>query len=132
MRKVMRWRYYCDHCKRAGGSAAHIAKHERGCTNNPSRVCGLCAKSGNGISQPVSLLVAALGIGDDAGMKALRDLCDDCPACILAALRQTKALDYLPLESDAPAWQKFHFKTALAEFWADLNDAQAERESHCE
>lgn len=136
----MRWRYYCDHCKKAGGSAGHLAKHERGCTNNPERVCGVCHRSGNGPSKPVVELVAALGIGDAAGMAALRSVCDNCPACILAAIRQSKTLDHTPMEMSelplavSPGWYEFDFKAELAAFWQEINEeranAEVERERH--
>lgn len=130
MRKVKRWRYYCDHCKRVSGSAGHMVKHELGCTNNPHRICGLCRK----VDAPDNLvidLVAALGIGDDRGMQALRMLCQDCPACILAAIRQSKTL--IPYQDDGnPAWVCFEFKRALASFWSEVNQVQAEREGRYE
>lgn len=41
MKVLLRKRYYCDYCKRAGGSRVHMEKHEKGCTNNPKRECGI-------------------------------------------------------------------------------------------
>lgn len=43
MRAMKRWRYYCDHCRKVGGSRSAMEKHERGCTANPARICGVCA-----------------------------------------------------------------------------------------
>lgn len=40
MKTKRKLRYYCDWCKKSGGSKHHLAKHERGCTLNPRRVLG--------------------------------------------------------------------------------------------
>lgn len=42
----LRPRYYCEHCKKSGGRKDVIARHEAGCTANPSRVCGCCRLAG--------------------------------------------------------------------------------------
>lgn len=42
MRRVKRWRYYCDFCKKVGGSAGHMKTHELHCTGNPDRICRMC------------------------------------------------------------------------------------------
>ena len=87
MKAVRRWRYYCDHCKKVGGAKCHMERHEAACTANPDRVCGFCAKTGCGSGLSTAELVAVL---DAQGFAALVTLAD-CPACTLAALRQTKA-----------------------------------------
>lgn len=133
MRKVQRWRYYCDHCKKAGGSSGHMARHERGCTANPNRVCGVCAKLGL-TPEPLQNLVAfvrsrAVGHNDPVSdydwstidqksIDELREKAAQCPCCMLAALRQTGA---------HPQWDaKFEFKEELKSLWRDLGP-QAER-----
>lgn len=116
MKTVLRNRYYCDHCKKAGGSASHMRKHEAGCTNNPQRVCGMC-KHGTGHIHSVADLVAILGRGSDAQMKELREATGDCPACILAAIRQSSAAAYLLPENNDVA--NFDFKKEAAGFWID-------------
>lgn len=80
------WRYKCDHCGKTGYSAGHMARHERGCTLNPERVCGMCKWSLVTQAQ-MGELIAALGKGDEAGVRALRDVANNCPACMLAAIR---------------------------------------------
>jgi len=35
------WRYKCDFCKKSNCSGPSVKKHERGCTNNPARICGM-------------------------------------------------------------------------------------------
>ena len=59
MYKKKKWRYYCDFCKKAGGSAGAMAKHEKHCTNNPNRYCRLCDKFGES-QQPMSELLSVL------------------------------------------------------------------------
>ena len=122
MKKVKKWRYYCDFCKKAGNSAFHIGKHEKGCTKNPNRICGLCNITDN-IQKPLSELVTVLQIEDGQikGMEQLREIVNNCPACILATLRQvTKNLnaeEYWKLKKP-----EFSFKSELEEFWKDYND----------
>lgn len=117
-------RYYCDFCRKGSLSAAAMRKHEKGCTNNPQRVCGLCATLKNE-QRPMDELTAVLAVEKDGyGMKELRELCRNCPACILAAIRQSKIItktleqypyDYVDLQ--------FDFKQELQAFWDAHNDA---------
>lgn len=44
MRQKKAWRYYCDHCNKAGGHAGHMRTHEQHCTSNPFRACRMCGK----------------------------------------------------------------------------------------
>ena len=91
-RKVTR--YYCDHCKKSGGSAYHMRRHEAGCTANPDRVCGMCAASGERHSPAVADMIANLAphvrhdVIDEIDADALRIECQGCPACALAVVRQ--------------------------------------------
>jgi len=108
MRKVQRWRYYCDFCKKAGGAAAAMLKHEGSCTLNPDRHCRLCnlTNGGQAFEMPEALallpdptawhaewsqeLQTDLAEKTEAAMPALRELTQNCPACIMAALRCKK------------------------------------------
>ena len=101
-------RYYCDFCKKSGGSSYHMKNHEKYCTMNPDRECRMC-KFVDGSQLPMAELLALLpGIEkyeqvDEYGndyysatlrpamiepLKMLREATDDCPVCILATLRQ--------------------------------------------
>ena len=119
MRAVKRWRYYCDHCKKVSGLRSAMEKHEKGCTLNPNRRCGICdflTTGGTPLSELMALLPdpakfkhmeswdagaefggsgeyevmddEALAAATHAVLPKLRELTDNCPACILAALRQ--------------------------------------------
>lgn len=100
MKRRRCWRYQCDHCKKAGCSGGHIARHERACTANPNRVCRMCALVGE-THKPMTELFAPIatavefftpkpGEPDEIDVRGLRELTKNCPACILAALRQFK------------------------------------------
>ena len=113
-------RYYCDFCKKSGCSAPHMVKHERGCTANPNRSCGLC-KNAIAPLEVAKLIPDAkpyeeihkwtdfddniehetIGISDAWNIEApkvlaaIREACGNCPACILAVIRQSKtSLDF--------------------------------------
>ena len=138
MKRVKRWRYYCDFCKKVGGQRPSMEKHERGCTNNPDRVCGLCEHCGE-LQTDLSTLTVfidsycadlprvkipefseqleASGNKLDPMLKELRDLANNCPACILAALRQAKT----------ETWTNFSFKTERDAWWGEENENQADR-----
>lgn len=60
MRRVQRWRYYCDFCKKAGQSGFHMANHERHCTLNPARECRMCEHINGGSGADLAELLALL------------------------------------------------------------------------
>lgn len=111
-------RYYCEFCKKAGCSASHIARHEQRCTNNPNRICGMCGRRG------IDGLTAALGKGDDDGVESLRTAANECPTCMLAAIRQSK-LQYAP-EADEDGYTpgfhvNFDYQAEKEAWWAARN-----------
>ena len=89
MRTAMRPRYYCDHCNKGNGSPSAMRRHERGCTLNPARVCGMCAKlADEGGPDPAPPRDELRKLLDTQGFKAMCEAANDCPACILSVLRQ--------------------------------------------
>lgn len=110
MKKAKRWKYYCDFCKKSGGSKFHMEKHEKSCTANPNRKCGLCEMVGN--DQPETKDMVKVIKKYTKGEKIIYDDEDfhnsfkegataeiilkelkkitDCPACILTAIRISK------------------------------------------
>lgn len=84
MKRIKRWRYYCDFCKKAGGSSYHMQNHEVFCTNNPARQCRMCELLGVGPHE-VSVLVQSL----NGGLEGLRITAEGCPWCIWAAIKQS-------------------------------------------
>ncbi len=135
MRQAKRWRYYCDFCKKGGGRKDVIVKHERGCTARPDRICGLCDHCGE-VQPKLSVLTEFIDAhckdlprydrdggrdilsvsGDklDPMVEELGKLANECPACMLAALRQAKTETY----------SNFKFKERLDAWWAEENANQ--------
>lgn len=133
MRMVMRPRYYCEHCNKANGSPSAMKRHERGCTNNQHRVCGMCrmlAEAGG--PEPAPPRDELVKIMDTQGFKAMCEAANDCPACILSALR-TKNFKgdaetppcVLGPEDGREMWS---YGKAKEEWWAEWNSSAQERE----
>ena len=132
MRTAMRPRYYCDHCNKGNGSPSAMKRHESGCTKNPGRVCGMCTKLvEEGGPGPAPSRDELLCIMDAQGFKAMCAAANDCPACILSALR-TRNVD-----DEHGAWRvsgpddgrnEWSFKTAKDAWWSDFNNKAAEHE----
>jgi hypothetical protein len=122
--------YCCDFCKKKGRSAGHIRKHEKHCTMNPNRECNVCKMIG-GNQLPIEELKAFLagltiekgdfdceGINEAAineRLPALRKACGNCPACIMATLRQCG----IPV----PVATGFNWTEEMTPIWADINHA---------
>lgn len=139
MRRKKVWRFYCEYCKKANCSGASISKHEKHCTMNPSRDCGMCRIA----DLPQAELSKTLAILPDPKqyedtsteeetgfvwtgytglteaveevMQKVRDATENCPACIMAALRQRG----IPI----PAVTSFDFTAECKSWWSDFNDA---------
>ena len=125
MIRVKRWRFYCEHCGKSSGSGGHLSRHEKRCTANPDRRCGMCGKGG------IVGLIEALGNGDEDGLDRLREATDGCPACMLAAIRQSKLQFYDSGEDgDASFRVEFDFRKEKSVWWAAKNEASLAREYH--
>ena len=120
MRKVKKWRYYCEFCKKSGGSSYHMARHEERCTSNINRTCGIChttSPRGELFAYVDSLLVSDFEDvvwHDEARRKeitsTLIDLAESCHACIFSALRiKGKFFD-------------FGYDALRLEHWENVND----------
>lgn len=120
-------RYYCDYCKKSGGSAGHMKRHEIGCTNNPNRVCGVCKLAGIKQRQ-LNELIASL-VADSEREQAMSNelipFCEPielgktasgCAACMLTAIRASSVC------------VTFDFKETSLKFFERLNAA---RENGC-
>ncbi len=120
-------RYYCDFCKKKGLHAGFMRKHEKGCTANPERVCGFCHFAGydqRPIKEMISILNQDIPVEDR--MEKLREYANDCPACILSAIRQSGLQKFDPDETgcnQAPDFE-FDFKKEAAKFWEEHQDNQ--------
>ncbi len=124
MHAVKRWKYYCDYCKKSSGRKDIITKHEKHCTMNPDRVCGLCSYIG--IEQvPMNILInilASYEVSIEDRMHNLRNITNECPACILAAIRQSRICIYDEDDNPTPDHIDFNFQQELKYFWEFYND----------
>lgn len=114
MRKKRVWRYYCDFCKHA--KCRSVEKHEAHCTANPNRLCGMC-KWDRKEPKPIAELKAAL----TKGLETLRQV-TQCPACILAAIRQSGSTSYE---------YEFDYRAEGEAYWGNLQ-AKWQREAEYE
>ena len=133
MRTVMRPRYYCDHCNKGNGSPSAMKRHEAGCTLNPQRVCGMCRLlAEEGGPEPAPPRDELVKVMDTQGFKAMCEAANDCPACILSALR-TKNFKgdaesppgVMGPEDGRESWS---YTQAKQVWWSDWNSAKTERE----
>ena len=110
-------RYYCEYCKKANCCAPAMTKHEKRCTNNPNRDCGMCKMSE--LEQPnlvelIAIIKADLDIANvesdeytnimNKVIKKLRSATEGCPACMLAAIRQSGAYIVFNFMAEKQAW----------------------------
>lgn len=132
--------YRCGFCKKRGLSASHMAKHERHCTLNPNRICRVC-----GVLEIEQKLIAELKAifpqhpraywetsqsegPDEFALPSYPHVTNEqlnnfravteCPACLMAALRQSN----IPV----PCAVGFDFKAEMQRIWNDINDAKTE------
>lgn len=135
MRQVKRWRYYCDHCKKSGGSKSSMEKHENGCIRNPNRVCGFCAAlervGGDVTRRTLQTLVVVL---QERGLESLRKEAEFCPGCTFAAIvqsrqqqeaefknRATPFKDYIFEPKEGFIFQEqYDFKADVKSFWSEF------------
>ena len=132
-------RYYCEYCKKQSGASWAMKKHEERCTLNPNRHCGYCdlldeeapkladlivilpnPKEYEGGDEYGSFFYKGLESAVDAVLPKLREASNNCPACIMAALRQKG----IPV----PVAENFHFKEECQSIWNDFNYAHQERD----
>lgn len=125
----MRPRYYCDHCNKGNGSPSAMRRHERGCTLNPLRVCGMCAKLHEaGGPEPAPPRDELLRLLDAEGFEAMREAANRCPACILTALRSRNAkseFGSFTVAGPEDGRNEWSYATEKVEYWKAHNDHEA-------
>jgi hypothetical protein len=132
-------RYYCEYCKKANCCAPAMKRHEERCTLNPHRKCGMC-KLMDKEQPPMAFLLTVVnafnireeeitgpGINGNITWKEwvipksftedLERAAEGCPACMLAAIRQSK----IPVGCVTG----FSFTDMCKSVWADYNDARS-------
>jgi len=123
-------RYWCDFCNRGMLSAGGMRNHEKHCTKNPDRACKVCSLIG-GYTATMNELIAILPssaayhadysnndlyrklyVETEEAMPKLREATDNCPACIMAALRQAN----IPV----PMVESFNFTTEMKTIFKEV------------
>lgn len=131
MKTITKPVYYCDFCKKKGLSRFHMEKHEKHCTGNPDRECGICgcrdikpiiekykdrfelkAESIHEIGKPE--FVKWRGEPVTHGM--ILDDVGTCPACALAVVRQSGLW-----EADQYGAFHFDYHEAHKSWWNEVN-----------
>jgi hypothetical protein len=115
-------RHYCDFCSKGSFKKPTMIEHETKCFSNPSRVCFMCNEMGNTNTRDYKSicdnLVKHVGVSVDEdhndskemtsedAMKWLREQVQDCPACILAVLKQSgvMAFNFFDYKKEKEAW----------------------------
>lgn len=108
-------RYYCDFCRKGGFRKPSMESHERGCTANPARICGLCGLVGEE-NLPLKELLEALTSG---GIEELEKKAQDCPACMLAACRAWNKAGNHNSGSEEGYW--FDYKQKHEAWWNEYH-----------
>lgn len=110
-------RHYCDFCGKGMFKIPSMEKHERGCTLNPNRVCGMCKllkqeqiPIENLKSFAMSLSPEIQSEPENEAVPRYRNFCGGCPACMLAGIRQAKLCTF-----------SFDFKAEVETFWSEQN-----------
>jgi hypothetical protein len=117
------WRYKCEYCGKTSGSGGHMSRHEKSCTANPNRYCRMCGRTG------IDGLIEALAPGDDEGVNRLRKAANGCPACMLAAVRQS-GFQTPPDEDGQGKSVPFNYQIEKNEFWKRVNEERESREHY--
>jgi len=132
MRTAMRPRYYCDYCSKGNGSPSAMKRHESGCTLNPNRVCGMCRMMVNAkLAEWSPTRDELVRILDTEGFEAMRKSANNCPACILSALRtKNRFSDETGPYVDGPTdgRQLWDYAKAKKEFWHNWMEFQSEQD----
>ncbi len=132
--------YGCEFCKKKGLSSGHMKKHIISCTLNPNRKCKMCEllqevqpnlsdlikilpNSNDYLNKTNLPINASLSeINDYNGLTKklnevlpeLRKLSNNCPACIMAAIRQSG--------NQVPLVTEFNFTEECKKIFQEIND----------
>lgn len=124
--------YYCDFCKKHGLAAGHMSRHEKRCTKNPVRDCGMCDRMG-GAPDDVILAVrkakAILESHENEGGGFNGEYCGefqdkinkikkevDCPACMFSVLRFALEDNFWPLN--------YNFNDEVTDYWKKQHEEE--------
>jgi hypothetical protein len=136
MKKKLVYRYTCDFCGKKNYSASAMNKHEKHCTKNPDRKCRMCELIGENynLKQLISEIPKPIDFNGESGVdfswytnideinNAINNIKKsvNCPACILAAIRQNGI--------NVPA-TNFNITKEFQTFWDSYNDDHCDQPS---
>lgn len=128
MKKV----YYCEYCGRHRLTSYSIKEHEKRCTLNPHRTCGMCGRSDltpilekyedrfvieeNPAKYGGTRLIWIHG---EVTIEEIEKDTEHCPACTLAVLRICGLAKW-------PSPIDFDYHKSRVKWWKEANAAQAE------
>jgi hypothetical protein len=134
--------YICEFCGKVQHKRSSMARHEKHCTKNPNRECRMCDAIGESPTPMPELLAVLpdpkskkyiddkhryagtiydlLKVDTEAALPKLRELTSNCPACMMAALRQ-RAI---------PVPMVMSFKEECGRFWKAVNGDRAAEVYH--
>ena len=113
------WRYYCEFCGKGGCGKYAMEQHEIHCTMNPNRKCRMCAIA-ELRTVPMDELIKLLpephkednyGTIHFKDLSKIRKVTNNCPACILATIRQSGYNAYM---------YNYNYSEECKKFWKDL------------
>jgi hypothetical protein len=94
-------RHYCEFCGKGSFKKPSMIAHEASCTLNSNRVCFLCEQSFDLpalIAQAVKASATdecwTLHLNDRLAFNAIYHNVENCPACMLSILRQSKVMAF--------------------------------------
>jgi hypothetical protein len=127
MKTVLKKVYYCDFCKKRSLSASATSHHEKHCTANPNRICGMEHKETINMPALIEKYKAQTEIEekkDEYGItvKAIRwpkleDIQNDaefCPMCTLTIIRALDLNRYYFRDKI-----KFDYKKEIENWWGN-------------
>jgi hypothetical protein len=128
-KKITRVRAWCDYCKKGIWSVKKMEVHEAHCTMNPNRVCRVCKtlllQESTSLQELLAICKVAVPEPKTIGITGtvpeslhinLRRAAQKCPACEMAALRQSG----IP----CPAVPGFDFTAEMKAIWQDVNESK--------
>jgi len=128
VKRFKAWRYECEFCGKRNSSGSAMAKHEKHCTMNPNRKCRMCEHGAGGVADLVELM-KLVPTEKAPSLDPLRDASEHCPACMYAALKQSKTPVGTQFGPDGlERGADFDFHQECVDFWDGVNTERTERD----
>ena len=118
MKIIIKKVYYCEFCKKKGLSSGHMHSHEKHCTANPKRDCRMCKTNG-------SMTIMLKLLNSIKTIDTVREVSvygDECPACVLAFMRQ-KGIHNVKIRDTNDFW---NYKDSVNKWWKVKNEENEE------